>query len=54
VKVLSASADGARLHIRLENMQTVNQLAIEFSLGPSAEGEVLFTVNEVPAPTAGQ
>lgn len=54
VKVLSASADGARLHIRLENMQAVNQLAVEYSLAPRAEGEVLFTVNVVPNPAAGR
>ena len=51
VKVVSASADGARVHVVLEDVRTVNQLAVTYDLGGDQKGEVLFTINQVPSPT---
>ena len=51
VKVLSSSADGARVHVTLEDVRVVNQLALTYDLGGELKGEVLFTINQVPIPT---
>ena len=54
LEVLSATADGARVHVALEDMRVAHQLALSYDLGDGLTGEVLFTVNEVPAPGAGR
>ena len=39
------------MHVALEDVRVVNQLALTYDLGEALKGEVLFTINEVPAPT---
>jgi hypothetical protein len=50
VGVEAAATDGAHVHIRLEDMRVVNQLAVTYDLGEGLKGEVLFTINRVPSP----
>jgi hypothetical protein len=54
VKVSAVTVMGARVHVALEDMRAVNQLALSFHLGLKTEGEVLFTVNEVPMSEVGR
>ena len=54
VAVKAVTVTGARVHVALEDMCVVNQLALSFPLNNEGEGEVLFTVNELPAPGAGR
>ena len=54
LEVLSATPDGAHVHVALEDMRVAHQLALSYDLGGGLAGEVLFTVNEVPAPEAGR
>ena len=48
---MSVTAVGTRVHVVLEDVRIVDQLAITYDLGEGQEGEVLFTINRVPSPT---
>ena len=50
----AVTVTGARVHVALEDMCVVNQLALSFPFGKEGENEVLFTVNELPAPGTGR
>ena len=54
VAVKAVTVTGARVHVALEDMCVVNQLALSFPFGKEGENEVLFTVNELPAPSTGR
>ncbi|MCH2102572.1 MAG: c-type cytochrome [Planctomycetes bacterium] len=54
LEVLSATAEGVRVHVVFEDMRVAHQLALSYDLGDGLTGEVLFTVNEVPEPEAGR